>query len=55
MVTETTKEREREKLLVTDAELLRRLGMPEKDDVPICMRTAFEIAHKRQLFLGTRF
>jgi hypothetical protein len=31
MVLDATKEREREKLLVTDAELLRRLGMPEKD------------------------
>jgi hypothetical protein len=31
MVLDITKEREREKLLVTDAELLRRLGMPEKD------------------------
>lgn len=31
MVQDATKEREREKLLVTDSELLRRLGMPEKD------------------------
>jgi hypothetical protein len=31
MVTETTRERERDKYLVTDAELIRRLGVPEKD------------------------
>jgi hypothetical protein len=31
MVLDTTREREREKYLVTDAELIRRLGVPEKD------------------------
>lgn len=31
MVTQATKEREGEKYLVTDAELIRRLGVPEKD------------------------
>lgn len=55
MISEATKEREREKYLVTDAELIRRLGLPEKDNAPKFLVNAFEIAHKRPLFLGKRF
>jgi hypothetical protein len=55
-IKDTTKEREREKYLVTDAELIRRLGFIHNQGTKAFLcATDFEIAHKGQLFLGKRF
>lgn len=52
-----TIEREKDKLYLTDAELIRRLGVPEKKfrDVLLALETKHGFPRKQALFGGRRY
>lgn len=52
-----TLEREKDKLYLTDAELIRRLGVPEKILRPMLptLETSFAFPQKQPLFGGRRY
>lgn len=52
-----TLEREKDKLYVTDAELIRKLGVPEKGfrDVLVALESKYAFPKKSPLFGGRRY
>lgn len=56
-VAPTTLEREKDKLYLTDAELIRRLGVPEKKLRPmlVALETKHGFPRKSALFGGRRY
>lgn len=55
--TDDTLEREKDKLYLTDAELIRRLGVPEKTLRPmlVALETKHHFPRKSALFGGRRY